>query len=168
VAQNEVRSLRLVTTDWHMRRTAGELDRTLPDHVTVILGHHVEAVAQVAVFLLRALDLSLQSAAALVCLFIILPLSVLAWAVTFSALLSSRISAPIPRSLAGALISILSLSFFQVVLLRVFWVIFMGVQYESLNIILISTISALSLVFCAPLWRRWIRQGDAWFRLREE
>lgn len=36
VAQNEVRSLRLVTTDWHMRRTAGELDRTLPAHVTVI------------------------------------------------------------------------------------------------------------------------------------
>jgi len=25
-----------VTTDWHMRRAAGELDRTLPDHVTVI------------------------------------------------------------------------------------------------------------------------------------
>jgi uncharacterized SAM-binding protein YcdF (DUF218 family) len=36
VAQNEVRSLRLVTTDWHMRRAAGELDRTLPDHVTVV------------------------------------------------------------------------------------------------------------------------------------
>ena len=36
VAQNEVRSLRLVTTDWHMRRTASELDRMLPDHVTVI------------------------------------------------------------------------------------------------------------------------------------
>lgn len=36
VAQNEVRSLRLVTTDWHMRRAASELDRTLPDHVRVI------------------------------------------------------------------------------------------------------------------------------------
>jgi len=36
VAQNEVRSLRLVTTDWHMRRTAGELDRALPPHVTVV------------------------------------------------------------------------------------------------------------------------------------
>ncbi|MCR9179319.1 YdcF family protein [Erythrobacter sanguineus] len=36
VAQNEVRSLRLVTTDWHMRRAAGELNRTLPDHVRVI------------------------------------------------------------------------------------------------------------------------------------
>lgn len=36
VAQNEVRSLRLVTTDWHMRRAAGELDRMLPEHVTVI------------------------------------------------------------------------------------------------------------------------------------
>ncbi len=36
VAQNEIRSLRLVTTDWHMRRAAGELDRTLPAHVTVI------------------------------------------------------------------------------------------------------------------------------------
>jgi uncharacterized SAM-binding protein YcdF (DUF218 family) len=36
VAQNEVRSLRLVTTDWHMRRAAGELDRMLPDHVAVV------------------------------------------------------------------------------------------------------------------------------------
>lgn len=36
VAQNEVRSLRLVTTDWHMRRAAGELDRMLPGHVTVV------------------------------------------------------------------------------------------------------------------------------------
>ena len=36
VAQNEVRSLRLVTTDWHMRRAAGELARTLPASVTVI------------------------------------------------------------------------------------------------------------------------------------
>ncbi|RNJ62558.1 MAG: YdcF family protein [Porphyrobacter sp. IPPAS B-1204] len=36
VAQNEVRSLRLVTTDWHMRRAAGELDRTLPATVTVV------------------------------------------------------------------------------------------------------------------------------------
>jgi len=36
VAQNEVRSLRLVTTDWHMRRAAAELDRTLPPHVTVV------------------------------------------------------------------------------------------------------------------------------------
>jgi uncharacterized SAM-binding protein YcdF (DUF218 family) len=36
VAQNEVRSLRLVTTDWHMRRAAGELDRTLPANVTVV------------------------------------------------------------------------------------------------------------------------------------
>ena len=36
VAQNEVRSLRLVTTDWHMRRAAGELYRTLPETVTVV------------------------------------------------------------------------------------------------------------------------------------
>lgn len=36
VAQNEVTSLRLVTTDWHMRRAASELDRTLPAHVRVI------------------------------------------------------------------------------------------------------------------------------------
>ena len=36
VAQNEVRSLRLVTTDWHMRRAAGELYRTLPATVTVV------------------------------------------------------------------------------------------------------------------------------------
>jgi uncharacterized SAM-binding protein YcdF (DUF218 family) len=36
VAQNEVRSLRLVTTDWHMRRAAGELDRALPAGVEVV------------------------------------------------------------------------------------------------------------------------------------
>ena len=36
VAQNEVTSLRLVTTDWHMRRAASELERALPDHVRVI------------------------------------------------------------------------------------------------------------------------------------
>lgn len=36
VAANSVKSLRLVTTDWHMRRAAGELDRTLPDDVTVL------------------------------------------------------------------------------------------------------------------------------------
>ncbi len=36
VEQNGVRSLRLVTTDWHMRRAAGELDRTLPSSVKVI------------------------------------------------------------------------------------------------------------------------------------
>lgn len=36
VEDNEVSSLRLVTTDWHMRRAAGELSRTLPDGVKVI------------------------------------------------------------------------------------------------------------------------------------
>ncbi len=37
VAQNEVQSLRLVTSDWHMRRAAGELDRALPSSITVTL-----------------------------------------------------------------------------------------------------------------------------------
>jgi uncharacterized SAM-binding protein YcdF (DUF218 family) len=36
VAANKVRSLRLVTTDWHMRRAAGELARTLPAQVVVV------------------------------------------------------------------------------------------------------------------------------------
>lgn len=36
VAQKDVRSLRLVTTDWHMRRAAGELERALPGHVRVV------------------------------------------------------------------------------------------------------------------------------------
>ena len=36
VRENDVRSLRLVTTDWHMRRAAGELQRKLPDGVEVI------------------------------------------------------------------------------------------------------------------------------------
>jgi uncharacterized SAM-binding protein YcdF (DUF218 family) len=36
VAQNGIGSLRLVTSDWHMRRAAGELDRTLPRNVSVI------------------------------------------------------------------------------------------------------------------------------------
>lgn len=36
VSANDVKSLRLVTTDWHMRRAAGELDRVLPENVTVV------------------------------------------------------------------------------------------------------------------------------------
>ena len=36
VEANDVQSLRLVTTDWHMRRAARELDRTLPGGVTVV------------------------------------------------------------------------------------------------------------------------------------
>lgn len=36
VRQNKARSLRLVTTDWHMRRAAGELSRTLPADVVVV------------------------------------------------------------------------------------------------------------------------------------
>jgi uncharacterized SAM-binding protein YcdF (DUF218 family) len=35
VAENKVRSLRLVTTDWHMRRAASELARVLPRNVAV-------------------------------------------------------------------------------------------------------------------------------------
>lgn len=36
VRSRGVESLRLVTTDWHMRRAAGELSRTLPDGVVVV------------------------------------------------------------------------------------------------------------------------------------
>ena len=36
VKRNTVQSLRLVTTDWHMRRAAGELDRKLPPSVQVV------------------------------------------------------------------------------------------------------------------------------------
>ncbi|MGB3472138.1 MAG: YdcF family protein [Erythrobacter sp.] len=36
VEKNKVKSLRLVTTDWHMRRAAGELDRQLPGTVRVV------------------------------------------------------------------------------------------------------------------------------------
>ncbi len=36
VRDNQVRSLRLVTTDWHMRRAAGELLRALPDDIEVV------------------------------------------------------------------------------------------------------------------------------------
>ena len=36
VQANAITSLRLVTTDWHMRRAARELDRTLPDNVKVV------------------------------------------------------------------------------------------------------------------------------------
>ena len=36
VEDNEIGSLRLVTTDWHMRRAAGELSRTLPGDVSVV------------------------------------------------------------------------------------------------------------------------------------
>ena len=34
-ARNKVKSLRLVTHDWHMRRARFELDRALPDDITV-------------------------------------------------------------------------------------------------------------------------------------
>ena len=36
VAQRKVRSLRLVTSDWHMRRAALELENALPDDTTVL------------------------------------------------------------------------------------------------------------------------------------
>ncbi|NBC36680.1 YdcF family protein [Novosphingobium sp. FSY-8] len=36
VRDNRVTSIRLVTSDWHMRRAAWELRQTLPDSVTVI------------------------------------------------------------------------------------------------------------------------------------
>lgn len=36
VEEREVGSLRLVTTDWHMRRAAGELSRTLPAKIRMI------------------------------------------------------------------------------------------------------------------------------------
>lgn len=34
--ERKVRTLRLVTTDWHMRRAASELDQALPDGVEVV------------------------------------------------------------------------------------------------------------------------------------
>ena len=36
LAKNDFKTVRLVTTDWHMRRAAFELDRTKPEGVTVI------------------------------------------------------------------------------------------------------------------------------------
>ena len=36
LAENECKSVRLVTSDWHMRRAALELERELPDHFAVI------------------------------------------------------------------------------------------------------------------------------------
>lgn len=36
VKERRYKSLRLVTTDWHMRRAAGELGRTLPAGVTIV------------------------------------------------------------------------------------------------------------------------------------
>ena len=36
VRENDIKSLRLVTTDWHMRRAASELNRVLPDEVEVV------------------------------------------------------------------------------------------------------------------------------------
>jgi uncharacterized SAM-binding protein YcdF (DUF218 family) len=36
IARHRYRSLRLVTTDWHMRRAAGELGAALPDEVTIV------------------------------------------------------------------------------------------------------------------------------------
>lgn len=36
LTSNDVRTVRLVTTDWHMRRAAAELRHSIPDHVAVI------------------------------------------------------------------------------------------------------------------------------------
>lgn len=36
IAESDYRSVRLVTTDWHMRRASGELRHVLPDKVRVI------------------------------------------------------------------------------------------------------------------------------------
>lgn len=36
IAQNKYKSIRLVTTDWHMWRAAGELKRALPDNVIMV------------------------------------------------------------------------------------------------------------------------------------
>lgn len=36
IAHHHYRSLRLVTTDWHMRRAAAELRAALPDEVTIV------------------------------------------------------------------------------------------------------------------------------------
>ncbi|MEO1221071.1 MAG: YdcF family protein [Pseudomonadota bacterium] len=36
VEQEQITSIRLVTTDWHMRRAAGEVSRTLPKGVTIV------------------------------------------------------------------------------------------------------------------------------------
>lgn len=36
LTSNDVRTVRLVTTDWHMRRAAAELRHSIPDHVAVV------------------------------------------------------------------------------------------------------------------------------------
>ncbi|RZV36241.1 MAG: YdcF family protein [Sphingomonadaceae bacterium] len=36
VARNKIRSLRLVTSDWHMRRAASELRRQLPTNIRIV------------------------------------------------------------------------------------------------------------------------------------
>ena len=36
MAENDVRSIRLVTADWHMRRAARELDAILPEDTPVL------------------------------------------------------------------------------------------------------------------------------------
>lgn len=36
IAENDVRSVRLVTHDWHMRRTALELERAIPGQIIVV------------------------------------------------------------------------------------------------------------------------------------
>ncbi len=36
LTSNDIRTVRLVTTDWHMRRAAAELRHSIPDHVAVV------------------------------------------------------------------------------------------------------------------------------------
>lgn len=64
-AQNDVASIRLVTSDWHIRRAAGELDRALPASVRVIRDG-VRTDAHFSVLLLEYHKLIASRAAALV------------------------------------------------------------------------------------------------------
>jgi uncharacterized SAM-binding protein YcdF (DUF218 family) len=65
VAQNDIATIRLVTSDWHMRRAAGELDRALPASVRVIRDG-VRTEGHFSVLLLEYHKLLASRAAALV------------------------------------------------------------------------------------------------------
>jgi len=65
VDRNSVRSLRLVTTDWHMRRFAGEIDHALPDEIKVVRDA-VPSEPEVASLFLEYHKLLFSSAANLV------------------------------------------------------------------------------------------------------
>jgi hypothetical protein len=123
--------------------------------------------------LFAAMGMPLFTAAVFVSFLISVLLAILFWAVTISAALSARIRGPIHRAVVAWIISILANTSIQLLIWSVLREldrdVFRGGMIDEIQVsIAMSALSFASLLYCYFLWRRWIRQGDAWFQPREE